>query len=224
MNYKEREKAAQKGIEILKTNTFPNELLQNIKDKRVRVDLSDKIFYPKDGPKHDELSPEEKKDRAKRLIVELAFIKKMSALDSFRKSAYILAITGLIMLVLSVANNNGNLAIALITTASSAVLYGFGMKNEYILKHASTILLAFVCLFAIEMAIFKVPNPALSNMSNDVLASRRGALLQIVNLMSPYLYLVTKVLVIGILFYTKTAIVNLGEIKRTFESQADNKG
>lgn len=218
MNYKQREKVAQQGIEILKTNTFPNEVLQNIKDKRVRTDVSDKIFYPKDTPKHDELSPEEKKARAKRLKVELSFVREMSGLESFRKSSLILVFVGFLMLALSVVNENGNVPFSIITIAEGLFIFVIGMNNALILKHANTIFLAFIGLFVIELAAFQIPNPVLTSVNSNVLASRRGALLKIVNLMSPYLYLTAKISVIGIYYYTKSTIDNFQKSKSDFEA------
>jgi len=217
MDYKLRHKKAQQGVELLEKGIFPNELLEPIKDKRLRTDLSNNIFYPKGSPKAHELSNEERAERAKRLKVELAFINKMSSVASLRRAPIVLIFIGLLVLVFATSNNNGNLAFGIITIIEAITLFVFIQDNISITKNIN--LISFIGLGALilEFAIFQFPNPVLTDIDNNILDSRRGALLKIVNLISPFVYVVSKVGVFAMFFYVRNNIVNFMKEKESFE-------
>lgn len=222
MDYKLRQKKAEQGIELLQSGVFPDVILDQIKDKRLRDDLSDKIFYPKDAPKANELSEEEKAERAKRLKVELAFINKMSSIDSFIRIPIVLFFIGLLMLLFVTFKNNGNLPFGIITIVEAIILFAFASNNNSITKNINLIAFVGLGLLILEFAIFQFPNPVLTDLDNNILDSRRGALLKIVNLISPFIYITSKVGIFAVFFYVKNNIKKFTEKKKNFEKNIHN--
>lgn len=220
MDYKIRQKKAEQGIELLQSGIFPDKVLDQIRDKRLRDDLSNKIFYPKDSPKPNELSKEEKSERAKRLKIELAFIDKMSGIDSFRKIPVLLLLIGLLMILFSSFKNNGNIPFGIITIVEAIILFVFATNNNSITKNINLIAFISLGLLILEFAFFQLPNPVLTDLDNNILESRRGALLKIVNLLSPFIYIISKAGIFAVFFYVRSNIKKFNEQKKIFEKHA----
>ncbi|MFT6501095.1 MAG: hypothetical protein ACJASQ_001205 [Crocinitomicaceae bacterium] len=220
MNYKIIAKKAKEGIDQLNSGVFPNSILEPLKDKRLRDDLSNKIFYPKGSPTANELSPIERKERAKRLKVELAFVHKMSGVDSFLKISFVLIAIGVAMLLFAAINNNGNMLYGVISVLEGVALFIIGSKNTSVIKNINVIVLIGLGLLVLEFAILQLPNPLLTNLDQDILASKRGAAVQTLNLASPFLYLVAKLTVLLTFVLIRSKIQKFNQEKVIFEKNA----
>ncbi len=223
MDYKLRQLKAQEGIELLEKGIFPNELLEPIKDKRVRVDVANNIFYPKGSPHVNDLSSEQRAERARRLKVELAFVNKMSSLDSLKRIPIILALIGALMLFFTTIHNNGNLPFAIITMVETIVLFAMVLSVKMSDKIINIFALSGLVLLILEFAIFWLPNPVLTNLDNNILESRIGALPKIVNLVSPFLYVGGKVAVFGVLFSIRNRMLTFSKAKAAYEGNVQGK-
>lgn len=222
MDYKDREILAAEGIKLLSEGVFPNKILEILKDVRSRKDVSDRIFYPKNSPKPNELNEKQKAERAKRLKVELGFIAMMGSLDSFRKIPYIFLLIGLTLIFFTTIRNNGNLPFGILTIIEALILFIVSFKNENIIKYVNHIAFGGLILFCLELLIFQLPNPVLQNLDQDILANRREALSKTFSLASPFIYLILKTSIFGMFFYFRHQILNFFYLKYNFENHSSH--
>lgn len=218
MNSLQVRQKAEEGKYLLKRGVFPDEILIDIKNPILRKEVSDEIFYPSEGPKHSELSKIEKDKRSKRLKIELAFINKMDGLSTFNKLPIYLLFIGLVMLVLTITNNNGNFPFGIITATEGVLLFLFTKSFKEIIKNIQPITIIFTSLIVLELIIFRIPNNPLTFLDDDILSSKLGAILKILNLMSPLLYVVLKVAILGVILMVKNKIKTFRIAKSKFEN------
>lgn len=217
MNYSQK---VTEGKYLLKRGIFPDEILINIRNSELRKEVSSQILYPQDEPKYSELSKIEKDKRSKRLKIELAFINQMHGLSIFNKLSTFLLFIGLIMLVLSAVNKNGNLPFGIITVVEGFLIYLFTRSFLDIIKNIQFIFLIFAALIILELIVFKIPNRPLTFLNNDILSSKWGAILKIINLMSPLIYIALKIVIWGVILIVKNKIQLFNKAKNEFENKS----
>lgn len=217
MDFKQRASIAQEGAQLLKQGIFPNELLERVKEKRLRNDISDKIFYPKGSPKYVDLTESQKKDRARRLRVELAFVRYTASFDSMRYSSILLLLVGLITLFFWTIYQNGNFVQGWVTVIEALILFVISFKNQTIIQHSKLILTVSIGLLLIEILFFQLPNPFLSGATLDWYDGSRRAVAVLFNELSAYLYLLGKLTIIGFIAMTYFRIIQFTQEKMRFE-------
>lgn len=219
MDYLERAKQAEEGIKLLNQRIFPNEILEPIKEKRLRSDLTNLIFSPKGTPNFKDLSAGEKQKRADRFQVELAFVRYMASFEAMRYAGILLLLFGLLTLFFWTLYQNGNQAHGLITLFESLALIAVSFKNQTIIKHCKTILIVFSLLFVAELIVYQLPNPFLSGTTIDWQDGRRRNVAFLFNAYSPILYLMSKAIIIGFVGKTYFRIQEFTKEKRNFEGR-----
>lgn len=221
MNYKQIEQKAEEGKELLSKGIFPNELIENIKDKRVVKDLMDKIFYPKNGKKHHELSDVEKAERAKRLKVEIAFGRYLGGFRAIRFSFGSYVLIGILVLVLNSIYPFGNEPYGIATLIQSVVLFVFSIRFERLKKNAFLLIVLLSAIQLIELLVFQLPTPVFYGNTID-LSTRLGVFWQLLNAVSPFLYLGAKIGILLSIFISVKNIQHFLGIKKMHELNAEN--
>ncbi|ATA76472.1 conserved membrane hypothetical protein [Capnocytophaga canimorsus] len=212
---REKQRLIDKGRELLSNKIFPDEVLVNIRDERLRKDIAKEIFTPNDI-RFEDLSKEEQVKRRESLKVQLLFSEYLHSFVTLKSITYLLLIIGLITLITAILHINNNLYFGIITSFIGILLFLISLDREKVVKYSLKIAIIYSVLYLIELIILKIPMPYIQPINVDVLESRRGALTKIVNLVSPYLYVILRIVVGVFLFKIYTAQQKFIEGKRKF--------
>ncbi len=194
MELHQKKELIEEAKSLLKANIFPSEIIQNIREKRLREDISNQIFFPKDLKKFEDLNAIEKTQRNKQLKIQLEFINYIHALDRSRLIALIYIITGAIFTFFAVIKASENLTFGLITLVEGAAFFVFVFDRNRIVKWLPILTYSLGAAVVIELILLGLPEPLLSSLDQDILANRRGAFTKMVNAVSPMLYISLKLL------------------------------
>jgi hypothetical protein len=107
-----------------------------------------------------------------------------------------------------------------ISVLEGVALFIIGSKNTSVIKNINVIVLIGLGILVLEFAILQLPNPLLTNLDQDILASKRGAAVQTLNLTSPFLYLVAKLTVLLTFVLIRSKIQKFNQEKVIFEKNA----
>ncbi|AWL77895.1 hypothetical protein DKB58_02445 [Capnocytophaga canimorsus] len=213
---REKQHIIEKGRELLSNKIFPDEVLVNIRDERLRKDIAKEIFTPNDI-RFEDLSKEEQVKRRESLKVQLLFGEYLQSFATLKSITYLLLIVGLITLITAILHINNNLYFGIITSFIGILLFLISLDREKVVKYSLKIAIIYSVLYLIELIILKIPMPYIQPINVDVLESRRGALTKIVNLVSPYLYVILRIVAGVFLFKIYTVQQKFIEGKRKFK-------
>jgi len=79
-----------------------------------------------------------------------------------------------------------NFYFGVVTILNGIIIWIISMKRKIIIQYALIIAIAYIIGYLIELLVLRIPNPFLYTNTN-VLASRRGAIIKILNILSPYI-------------------------------------
>lgn len=161
MNY-EAEQIIDQGKELLAKNVFPGDLIEAIREERLRKHVSQEIFIQ--AIPFEDVNENEKKRRRSLLAVQLAFIDYLSAKKRFRPAIVIIFIIGFITFVTAYIKMNYNLEIGALTMIEAGVLYLISYSYKYWTNALTYICGAFVLSLIIEYLIFGWPDTFMSFM------------------------------------------------------------
>lgn len=209
----EKNRLIEEGTKALEQGKFPRDVLESIKDKRLRKDVSQRIFNPS-NVKFDSLSKEEKEHRKARLNVKLLFEEYLLSFTLFKNTSYLLLITG-------IATIFGNNSIGgLITIILGLLLLFVSFSKSRIIKTARYITLAYFAITIIELIIVGIRFSYTDAISDDILVSRRGAMLKIVNVLIPFSYLIVRLVCTAFLWMTHVKQTKFFKAQEAFENNS----
>jgi len=208
-----KEKLIVEGQELLKKGIFPDDLLSDIKEKRLRKEISDKIFYKK-HVKFEDLSEEEKRVRKLRMKVKLSFVDYLQSFMLFSNLSYLLLIIGIITWFTSITGANSNGVYGIISMFLGALLLVISLSKEKVLAFTKIALIIYSIATLLEIIFFGIPERYLSP-DREV---RITLLMIILNEISPYFYLIVRLMGIGMLFKVKKNQETFQQAKNAFEN------
>lgn len=214
----DREKLIQRGRLLFQNRTFPNEILENINDERLRNDISKQIFSPNDKP-FDSLSSDEQNLRKSVLKVLSAFEDYMQSFQKMKSIAYLLIIISLISTASSVMKLNENLYFGIITGLIGIAILYISFNKKIIVKYSLYIFLIYSLLYILEFIFLRFPSPYFGFVNNDILQSRRGGATKIINILLPYVYVIFRIVVAYFLFEIHKVQKVFAMAKNTFEKK-----
>lgn len=181
---KEGRLRAEKGL-------FPNEILEQVKDRQKRKWLFDSIFSEQFRRISNKMSKTEQLRRGKLLSVEMAFENYMKSIRVFRLNAVLITLIGLVMLTIELIRPMNGMAFGIYTLVESAVIILVSINQIYIRKYGRLLFNVLVVSSLIEIYFFQFPLPVLYG--NDMsVTSRLEGFWQIFNGLSPFLYIAAK--------------------------------
>jgi hypothetical protein len=228
MDLYSKKQLIEEGKKTLELGGFPNEILENIKDVRLRKEVFDGIFYDS-KEKFEDLTDKEQKIRKSRLKIIQGFTNYMTSFSIYQKSAVILIFIGMLTLISHTAFNiRDNLVFGIISLIIGIILFTISLKNERIKKMLYISSILYVLLYLIELIGWGIPSNYffIENLQIDfdnTTGGRhrgipRGLFPTIVNSISPYVYLVTRFIVGAMLFLAYKKHVNFKKLKAEFEA------
>jgi hypothetical protein len=227
MDLNSKKQLIEEGKKTLELGGFPNEILENIKDVRLRKEVFDGIFYDS-KEKFEDLPDKEQKIRKSRLKIIQGFTNYMTSFSIYQKSAIILIIIGMLTLISYTAFNiRDNLVFGIISLIIGIILFAISLKNERIKKMLYISSILYVLLYLIELIGWGIPsnyffieNPQIDFDTTGIRRRGipRGLFPTIVNSISPYVYLLTRFIVGAMLFLAYKKHVNFKKLKSEFEA------
>ena len=224
MDLNSKKQFIKEGKKTLELGGFPNEILENIKDVRLRKEVFDGIFYDS-KEKFEDLTDKEQNIRKSRLKIIQGFTNYMTSFSIYQKSAIILIFIGMLTLISHTAFNiRDNLVFGIISLIIGIILFTISLKNERIKKMLYISSILYVLLYLIELIGWGIPsnyffieNPQID--FDTGIRDRgipRGLFPTIVNSISPYVYLLTRFIVGAMLFLAYKKHVNFKKLKSEF--------
>ena len=227
MDLNSKKQLIEEGKKTLELGGFPNEILENIKDVRLRKEVFDGIFYDS-KEKFEDLPDKEQKIRKSRLKIIQGFTNYMTSFSIYQKSAIILIFIGMLTLISHTAFNiRDNLVFGIISLIIGIILFAISLKNERIKKMLYISSILYVLLYLIELIGWGIPsnyffieNPQIDFDTTGIRyrGIPRGLFPTIVNSISPYVYLLTRFIVGAMLFLAYKKHVNFKKLKSEFEA------
>ena len=227
MDLYSKKQLIEEGKKTLELGGFPNEILENIKDVRLRKEVFDGIFYDS-KEKFEDLPDKEQKIRKSRLKIIQGFTNYMTSFSIYQKSAIILIFIGMLTLISHTAFNiRDNLVFGIISLIIGIILFAISLKNERIKKMLYISSILYVLLYLIELIGWGIPsnyffieNPQIDFDTTGIRyrGIPRGLFPTIVNSISPYVYLLTRFIVGAMLFLAYKKHVNFKKLKAEFEA------
>ena len=227
MDLNSKKQFIEEGKKTLELGGFPNEILETIKDVRLRKEVFDGIFYDS-KEKFEDLPDKEQKIRKSRLKIIQGFTNYMTSFSIYQKSAIILIIIGMLTLISHTAFNiRDNLVFGIISLIIGIILFAISLKNERIKKMLYISSILYVLLYLIELIGWGIPsnyffieNPQIDFDTTGIRRRGipRGLFPTIVNSISPYVYLLTRFIVGAMLFLAYKKHVNFKKLKSEFEA------
>ena len=227
MDLNSKKQLIEEGKKTLELGGFPNEILETIKDVRLRKEVFDGIFYDS-KEKFEDLPDKEQKIRKSRLKIIQGFTNYMTSFSIYQKSAIILIIIGMLTLISYTAFNiRDNLVFGIISLIIGIIIFAISLKNERIKKMLYISSILYVLLYLIELIGWGIPsnyffieNPQIDFDTTGIRRRGipRGLFPTIVNSISPYVYLLTKFIVGAMLFLAYKKHVNFKKLKSEFEA------
>ena len=227
MDLNSKKQLIEEGKKTLELGGFPNEILENIKDVRLRKEVFDGIFYDS-KEKFEDLPDKEQKIRKSRLKIIQGFTNYMTSFSIYQKSAIILIFIGMLTLISYTAFNiRDNLVFGIISLIIGIILFAISLKNERIKKMLYISSILYVLLYLIELIGWGIPsnyffieNPQIDFDTTGIRyrGIPRGLFPTIVNSISPYVYLLTRFIVGAMLFLAYKKHVNFKKLKAEFEA------
>ena len=219
MDLNSKKQLIEEGKKTLELGGFPNELFENIKDVRLRKEVFDAIFYPS-KVKFDDLPAKEQKIRKSRLKIIQEFTNYMTSFSIVRSSSVVLICIGLLTLLSHAFGIKENLIFGIINVVLGISIYVLSIKKSWIIKSLYLLSILYLLFYIIEFISFGLPSNYIYGYGDDILVSHRGAATKIVNLMSPYIYLVTRIIVGTKLFLAYKKHVKFKKLKAEFEASS----
>lgn len=221
MSLEEKRKLIERGRQELSNGVFPNLTLESIKDSRLRKDVSKSIFNLS-GEKFDDLPKEEKEKRKNRLKVILKFEDYLLSFIMFRNASYILLIIGLITFFSSFIGADNNLFFGVITLIIGFSILLISLNKKLVLKFILTVGILYIVIYLLELLFLGLPSPYLYVIDNDILASRRGAIPRIFNVLTPYIYIIARLVIGWVIFAAYKKQLNFIKAKTEYETIVAN--
>ena len=219
MDRHSKKQLIEEGKKTLELGGFPNELFENIKDVRLRKEVFDAIFYPS-KVKFDDLPAKEQKIRKSRLKIIQEFTNYMTSFSIVRSSSVVLICIGLLTLLSHAFGIKENLIFGIINVVLGISIYVLSIKKSWIIKSLYLLSILYLLLYLIEFVSLGLPSNYIYGYGDDILASHRGAATKIINLMSPYIYLVTRIIIGTKLFLAYKKHVKFKKLKAEFEASS----
>lgn len=213
---KEKQQLISKSRELLANKVFPDEVLIGIKDERLQKEVAKEVFVP-NNIRFEDLSKEEQVERKKTLKVQLLFNRYLASFLVFKSSVFLLLIVGIITLITAILHINTNLYFGIITSLIGILLFFVAYDKKKVVAYCLKIAIIYSVLYLVELIVLKIPAPYIQVVGSDVLKSQRGALTKIINLVSPYLYVVFRIIIGVFLFQVYVTQQKFIEAKREFE-------
>lgn len=203
MKISQKKELIAKGRKILEEGGFPEQILINLKEKRLREEISRAIFRAENGQKLDDLPLKEKKLRKIQLEVKRKFYEIQHGPVMIRRIASVLLVAGLIFLMTSSTLQQTNLVYGIIATFYSIILIGLAFSRDTLFSFLLPLGVIYTITLILELIILGIPDPLISNLSNEGLLQRRrgGSISLMFNQIVPFLFLTVKISAVGILFY-----------------------
>lgn len=221
MSLAEKKIIIEQGKNELAIGKFPENTLAEIKDSRLRADVSKQIFETS-GVNYDSLSIKQKELKKLRLKAQLLFEDYLQTFLIFSNVSYLLVIIGIVSILSTMYGMNDNQFSGLITLMTGFFIYLIALKKKLVLKVSLITAIAYLSLFIIELLVLGLPEPYMKNLSNAILSDNITALLKSINIISPYMYFITRITLAGVLFMVCKRQINFIKAKSEFESLAKN--
>lgn len=227
MDLYSKKQLIEEGKKTLELGGFPNEILESIKDVRFRKEVFDGIFYDS-KEKFEDLPDKEQKIRKSRLKIIQGFTNYMTSFSIYQKSAIILIFIGMLTLMSHTAFDiRDNLVFGIISLIIGIILYAISLKNERIKKMLYISSILYALFYLIELIGWGIPSNyfSIENLQIDFDNTRirgipRGFFSNIFNSISPYIYLVTRIIVGAMLFLANKKHVRFKKLKAEFEASS----
>ncbi|MDG2153487.1 MAG: hypothetical protein P8K10_06095 [Crocinitomicaceae bacterium] len=207
----------EEGKKTLELGRFPNEILENIKDARLRKEVFDGIFYGS-KVKFEDLPDKEQKIRKSRLKIIQEFTNYMTSFSIVRSSSVVLICIGLLTLISNAFGIKENLNFGLINVLLGISIYSISIEKRWINKSLYLLSILYLLFYVIELIGLGLPSNYIFGYDDDILVSRRGAATKIINLMSPYIYVVARITVGTMLFLAYKKHLKFKKMKAEFEA------
>lgn len=215
----EKKMMIEKGRQALAQGLFPESILEGIQNESLREDVSKQIFASPANVKHETLSEAERQYLQSRLKLKFHFEDYLSLFLKFKSVAYLALIVALATLSTALIGFNANLYFGLISLLASASLLVLSFSREHIKKYILIAACAYGLLMLFELLTLGIPDPFIYSIDQDVLESNKGSLMKIINLLTPVLYCLIKLMVGGMLFFIHHKMEQYKKAKTAFESQ-----
>lgn len=217
-NLEDKEILIALGREELKSGRFPDKVLEGIKNNSLREDVSRKVFHNK-KVRIEDLSIEEKQYRRLRLDAKLAFDEYLQGILIFKNVCYLLIIFGAITWFTSIIGANNNTDHGIITLATGLVLLIISMRLSLIKKLNKLILIVYAITTLAEFFILGVPDKYLLIFTQFEIHARGSLMIHALNVISPYVYLGVRAVIIWLLYRVYENYEDFKKIKENFENQ-----
>ena len=206
------------GKEQIKKNRFSLELVSEIEKIKYRDKLLKKIFIQENIP-FEKQTIEIKKRRKLIMDLKSSFYDYLNLFDKYKVTSFLLLGLSLIMLTFSLLKFNSNLLFGLLTLIQGGILFGISKNRKFSIKSILLVILIFALLLGLEFVVLGIPKPLFEMMSNDILEKKQGSLTRIINLLTPIIYILVKIGVLGILVYLfikkKDFLVKIEELEKS---------
>ena len=194
----------ERGRQQVLNRKFPTELLEGIRDERLRKEVEKEIFFPSGVPYQD-LPKEEQERRAELLSLLITFKDYLRAKAMLKGCYLLLLIIGLITVSTAIMGLNGNLYFGVSTLLCAVGLYLWTRYPSLHLAYGQWVAGGCLLLIALELLLWGLPMPYMDGgmsywFDEDVLAHKQTARVKILNIMTPYVYLTIRVTVVWILW------------------------
>lgn len=216
MSLEAKKQLIKEGQFLLNKGIFPNTVLESIEEPRLRKDVANQIFNPTEE-KFEKLSKEEQDIKKSRLNIILKFNDYIQSLNMFKNGSYLLLTLGIITLGSALLKINDNYIFGLLTLVIGIVILIISLNRKILLKTTLYIAIAYLAITLLELIVFKLPSPYIYAIDTNVLASRRGALPKVINLITPIAYVTIRLSLAGFFINAYLQQKSFIKIKNEFE-------
>ena len=150
------------GRNRLSQGDFPGDIIEGIKDKRVRKLVADAIFLP-DKSYHD-FTEKERIWRAKIWKVQAAFLDYLTVKDKLKPALALLFMAGFLAFVTAYIGANGNLFYGISAMIQGTVLYYIAWRGAWLSNKLLIVAFTLLAIFLLELLIFGWPESYFSFM------------------------------------------------------------
>jgi hypothetical protein len=221
MDLRDKEKVIANGKNILNNGFFPDELLESISEKRLRDDISKKVFQQK-KVRFEDLKPEEQLYRKLRLHAKMTFDDYLESILIFKNISYLLIIIGAITWFTSFIGANDNADHGIFSLIVGFLLFILTLRLDHIKTYIKIALISYSTITLMELIILGIPDKYLLIFTQFALEARGSVIITILNVISPFVYIGIRLMIIWFLYKVFKNLDDFTKAKDRFENPAAN--
>lgn len=121
--------------------------------------------------------------------------------DKYRLLSYTLFIIGGVLLITYILNLNTNLYFGIVNCLQALVLFAISLNRQLSIKTILPVALSFIVMLIAEFLLLGIPKPLIQGLNDDLLTNRIIGILKVINTLSPSIYCIIKITIVGLLIY-----------------------